>query len=248
MKDAPLDQRPHWDALAHLDPDAAVIDPRDRRGDKNAYLAAIRNETIAQSLAARGVRTALDLGCGTGSLGRTLLGLGARVVGLDIARGLLARVAERGLGDAYLPVLYDGWRFPIRDASLDAVTTYVVMTHIVEDRQLIQVLGECARVLAPGGVLIAIEQVRRKVRDQPSAFKRFRTLASYEQLFAEAGLRPRRAEILRYGHTPWIYLIRFGWIPKRLHGRLARLERWWGSRIGVPPWDYCDVLFEAVKP
>lgn len=248
MKDSLGDQRQHWNRLAHLDPDAAVIDPHDRRGDKNAYLAAIRNETIAQSLAARGVRTVLDLGCGTGSLGRTLLGLGARVVGLDIAQSLLARVAERGFGDAYLPVLYDGRHFPIGDASVDAIATYGVLIHIAEDSHLLKVLSECARVLAPGGVLIAIEQVRRKIRDQPSAFKRFRTLESYRELIAEAGLRIRRTEILRYGHAPWLYLIRFGWVPRRLHGRLARLERWLGSRIGVLPWDYCDALFEAVKP
>lgn len=248
MKGPLRDQRQYWDALARLDPDAAVIDPWDRRGEKNAYLAGIRNASIAEALSGLGPRIVLDLGCGTGSLGRTLVGLGSRVLGLDIAAGLLARVAGRGLGDGYLPVLYDGWRFPVRDQSVDAITTYVVMTHIVDDAHLAAVLAECARVLAPGGMLVAIEQVRRRARHAPAAFKQFRTLQSYRHLFADAGLQPRRARIIRYGHAPWIYPIRAGWIPRRLHPRLARLERWLGSRIGVPSWDYCDALFEASKP
>ncbi len=248
MSDPLADQRQYWNELARLDRDAAVIDPADRRGVKNAYLAGIRNDAVAQSLRARQPRIVLDLGCGTGSLGGTLLRLGCHAIGLDIAPGLLARVAERGLGDRYLPVLYDGWRFPLRDGSVDAVVTYVVLTHVVDDRHLARLLAECHRVLASGGTMVAIEQVRTRARSAPAAHKRFRTLADYRQHFSLAGLRPGLAEIVRYGHAPWIYPIRFGWVPQRLFPAFARLERWLGRRLAVLPWDYCDVRFEVSKP
>ena len=112
------EQADHWDRLSVHPPDASVIDPGDRSGRKNRYIASVRDESILESL--NGIRAdsvVLDFGCGTGSLTRALVASGRHVLGVDISAGLLQRTPERALGDSALFVRYDGTRLPVADAS-----------------------------------------------------------------------------------------------------------------------------------
>jgi SAM-dependent methyltransferase len=90
----------------------------------------------------------LDAGCGTGL---NLLGLSrlGRAVGIDLAAEAIAFCRERGVRAARASLL--GLPFP--DATFDAVTSFDVIYHawVVDDRAAV---GEMARVLAPGGVLL----------------------------------------------------------------------------------------------
>jgi SAM-dependent methyltransferase len=236
-------QSGYWDELAPSGLDAAVIDPNDRRGHKNGYLAAMRNDAILGALADAPVGPILDFGCGTGSLTEALVRAGRPVLGIDISRGLLRRSRERRLGDTAVCALYDGHRIPCVDQAVAAVTTYVVMTHIVDNEDLARCLVDCRRVLRPGGLLIAIEQVRATPRDDPRAWKRQRTIAEYMALFRAAGFEPPAVRLLRHGRSPWVQLIRAGVWPKAGWRGAWRLERQWSSLLGPVEWDYCDALF-----
>ena len=132
------DQSRYWDQLACLPPDASVIDPKDRRGFKNAYLALVRNRNILHALGKQ-VRSGdfvLDLGCGTGSLTEAIRNAGFFTLGIDISRGLLDRTSERNFASPTGFVQYDGERFPLKSESFSAVTTYVVLNHILDPVQL----------------------------------------------------------------------------------------------------------------
>jgi SAM-dependent methyltransferase len=89
----------------------------------------------------------LDLGCGTGSSVDAFRACDPSVdwTGLDIADSREAR--ERTRTDARF-VAFDGDRIPFPDGSFDLVYCKQVLEHVHRPAPL---LGEVARVLAPGG-------------------------------------------------------------------------------------------------
>ena len=95
----------------------------------------------------------LDLGCGSGELARHLAAVGYRVTGCDIAPLMLHQAAAADQGQAVRWIkLEPTWRtLPFAGSSLDAVVAASVLEY-VQDPEV--VLGECARVLRPGGVLL----------------------------------------------------------------------------------------------
>jgi SAM-dependent methyltransferase len=100
----------------------------------------------------------LDLGTGTGAVAERAapaVGPGGEVVGLDISREMLAlaerRAAERGLGNVrFLEGRAEA--IPAPDASFDSVLASLSLMYVV-DREA--AAGEIARVLRPGGRLVA---------------------------------------------------------------------------------------------
>jgi SAM-dependent methyltransferase len=90
----------------------------------------------------------LDGGCGTGFNLLALSRLG-RATGIDLAPEALAFCRERGVRVVRASLL--GLPFP--DAAFDAVTSFDVIYHawVTDDRAAV---GEMARVLAPGGVIL----------------------------------------------------------------------------------------------
>ena len=106
----------------------------------------------------------LDIGCGTGELARELAAGGFMVTGADISPEMLnrARTADRQ-GQVSWVRLDPRWRtLPFAPRTFDAVVAASVMEY-VEAPDV--VLGECSRLLAPGGaVLLTVPDVRHPVR------------------------------------------------------------------------------------
>ncbi|MET9672111.1 class I SAM-dependent methyltransferase [Streptomyces sp. NPDC006482] len=96
-----------------------------------------------------GARTLLDVACGTGIVTERLSRTGLRVYGADAAHAMLRTAAGRLPGRT---VRADARRLPLPDASLDAVSA-VWLLHLVSFAP--EIVAEAARVLRPGGVLIA---------------------------------------------------------------------------------------------
>lgn len=98
----------------------------------------------------------LDLGCGTGPLLPMLEAAGARPIGLDYSPRSLA-VARAELTAAWL-VRGDARTLPFPDACFDRVAALGVLGYLapgdLSTGDLARGLGECARVLRPGGMLL----------------------------------------------------------------------------------------------
>jgi SAM-dependent methyltransferase len=91
----------------------------------------------------------MDLGCGAGDSVELFRALNSEMhwVGVDVEES--PEVAERTRADAEF-VTFDGEHLPFEDASFDLVYCKQVLEHVERPHQL---LGEVARVLAPGAWL-----------------------------------------------------------------------------------------------
>lgn len=240
-------QKAYWDSLATLDPDASIIDPRDKRGYKNAYLAQMRDSTLREAL---GVRvspgaTLLDYGCGTGSATIALTRLGYSVVGADLSTSLLSHARHRCGDQRALFVAVDGRSVPLRDHSMDAAIAYSVFCYVTDEAEATALLAGIRKTLIPGSPLLIIEQARRHRTVCEQGLKVQRTTDQWRGLLAGAGFKRIGQAILRHGRFPTTPLIRHGLVPRGAWSALMRAERAIPRITGVWPWDYADVLFSA---
>ena len=240
-------QRDYWNGLSSLSPEASVFDPHDLLGEKNAYIASIRDATLHGALTPVIERggIVLDFGCGTGSASLGLLRLGCRVVGLDIARALLEQARARCDAERSVFVAIDGQSLPVADAVLDAAVTYVVLSYVVDDDAVLTLLSSIRAALKPGGRLVAIEQCRRARTIVEDGLKVHRSIEDWRTLFTSAGFRDVASVTVRSGRFPAIPLIRQGWIPRRLWPAIRAAERRIGRLLPVLPGDYAEVAIKG---
>ncbi|MFJ8629811.1 class I SAM-dependent methyltransferase [Streptomyces sp. NPDC093568] len=100
-----------------------------------------------------GTRRLLDVACGTGIVTRRLAAgrPGLSVTGVDLAPAMARQAAARMPGTV---VLADCRRLPFRAGRFDAVTS-VWLLHLAPTAEDVRtIVGECARVLRPGGVYV----------------------------------------------------------------------------------------------
>lgn len=92
-------------------------------------------------------KAVFEVGAGSGTTLATLAGLGAKVSGLEPSAEAREYAHSKGLA------LLEGdiTKIPLPDSSLDTVLALDVLEHVADDQRAI---GECARVLRPGGILI----------------------------------------------------------------------------------------------
>ncbi len=117
---------------------------------------------------------ALDMGCGTGGILQGFSLLGGRWVGMDRSELALAFCRKRGLPHL---LRASAEALPLRSDSTDLLLCLDVLYHrgVTNDRA---VLGECFRVLRPGGTAIitdsALEWLRGPHDEAVHARKRYR--------------------------------------------------------------------------
>ncbi len=115
---------------------------------------------LLQSLGLGHLRTALDLGCGTGEIaGRVARAWPhLEILGLDLYDGHLAVARDHHPSDRYPNLAFqqgDAYETCLPDGSFDAVLVRHVL-HALPDRA--GVLAEARRVLVPGGLLYVLAE------------------------------------------------------------------------------------------
>jgi SAM-dependent methyltransferase len=107
-------------------------------------------EVAFQAIAAAHPRRLLEVGSGPGELSaRIMAELGAEVIALDVSERMVALARGRGV-DARVG---DVQELPFADASFDTAVAAWMLYHVPD---LDRGLAEVARVLTPGGRLVAV--------------------------------------------------------------------------------------------
>jgi predicted TPR repeat methyltransferase len=113
---------------------------------------------VAETVVTRrpGAGSALDVGCGTGMVGRALRdrGFAGRLVGLDISKASL-EIAEQGGAYDSLEQADLQQRLAVEDGAVDVVVCVGVMTYLPDVEA---VWRELARVARPGGLVVVTQR------------------------------------------------------------------------------------------
>ena len=112
---------------------------------------------------ARG-REVLEVGCGTGLILERVAQFASRARGIDLSGGMLARAAGRGLEVAQASAT----ALPLADGSVDVAYSFKVLAHVPD---VAGAMREMARVVRPGGVVIAEFYNARSLRRLVKAVK-----------------------------------------------------------------------------
>jgi ubiquinone/menaquinone biosynthesis C-methylase UbiE len=100
-------------------------------------------------------KAVLDLACGTGEISRMLLGMGARVTGVDFAEPMLERARRKHADQTFTGRLGDVEHLHMEpDAAYDAVVTRHLVWTLVHPHVA---FAEWRRVLKPGGRLLVVD-------------------------------------------------------------------------------------------
>jgi SAM-dependent methyltransferase len=187
-------------------------------------------------------RDVLDVGCGAGVEVVRFARGGARVVGIDLAEraAALTRENARQQDVAASVAVADGEALPFRDGSMDFVYAHGVAQYTGSDRRLI---GECQRVLRPGGlamfqvyhrrswlhVLSKVMKVPLEHEDAP-VLKRY-TIAEFREMltgFASVEVVTERFPVKSRLHKGWkgtlyntLFVGTFNALPRAVTGRLG---------------------------
>jgi SAM-dependent methyltransferase len=142
-------------------------------------------EALWQTLVEWSPRRVLEVGGGPGELSERMQNeLGAQVSFLDISPRMVELARERGVGDAQVG---DVQSLPFEDGTFDTVVAAWMLYHVPDiDRGL----AEIARVLRPGGALIA-------VTNSVLHLSEFRELIAYPDSHRETFNRENGEEFLR---------------------------------------------------
>ena len=140
-------QQEHWATTFDANPDMFGTDPSD------PGLAA------AETFAAAGLGSVLELGAGQGRDTLYLARQGLHVTALDYAPGtvqtLTAKAEAAGLADKASVAAHDIREpLPLPDASIDASYSHMLFCMALTTSELERLVGELRRVLRPGGLVV----------------------------------------------------------------------------------------------
>ena len=105
--------------------------------------------------------TVVEVGAGTGNFLSLFEGIAGRLIALDLTRPMLEQARQRH--PSLLPIVGDGNRLPLKDRSVDLVTSAQALHHVFEPVPFVK---EMRRVCADGGRVLIVDQAATESYEQ----------------------------------------------------------------------------------
>lgn len=192
----------HWDerGLAAGESEADAVCYPGAPAFLNGYANWSQRRAVSALLARVGElggKSALDVGCGTGRWTELLAARGADAVGVDRSETMLAEARRRRPGLDFRRMGATELAFP--DDSFDLATVVTVVQHLQAADQALAA-AEIARVVKPGGYVLAVDRVGRSSDFSAGHGTHPRTRDSWRALWRTAGadLVVRRGQEFSY--------------------------------------------------
>ena len=149
------------------------------------------------------IAQAYDVGCGFGRLTPVLSELAPKVIGFEREAALLA-TARRLLPSLEFVQVATLESLPVPDASAEFAMTFTVLQHM-PDAEAAAVIREIARVVAPGGHVLAVEETDPSLEAGDTAhaeagYTRGRPWSWYEARFAPLKLIRMGPRVIEPGY------------------------------------------------
>ena len=207
------------------------------------WLEARERAIVGRRLALAGGEV-LSVGCGWNPGRHLFEAPGFRLVGVDADPAKVAGVIETGRADE--AHVGQAGALALPDASFDVVLYRLVLHHIAYQGPLAPCFGEAARLLRPGGALIAIEPgLWHPVGLALAGANRAGLAVAIHGTPDDVPLSPRRlvGEARAAGLDPELHALTYGWrrLPRALQRVLEPLDRL-GSRRWAAPFGHTLVL------
>ena len=197
----PLERRVEprtWGEQADPTGPRELCEGSDHWGPRHSYRESLMLRALVRRLKGKRV---LNAGCGTGSLTLRLLEKGLDVTSMDASEPSISRLTgevAKSYPAEHPPILLgDICEMPFAAAEFDGVVCGEVLEHLDEDHAAV---GEIARVLRPGGVLVATVPAnpwRYDWADHWAGHRRRYTPEGFRELMTSAGLE--RVEVSGWG-------------------------------------------------
>jgi SAM-dependent methyltransferase len=210
-----------------------------------------RGNMLAGSIAPHVTGTrVVELGVGTGVIAKGLRQHGVEATGMDLSAAMLESAIGR-LGPRVAQADVD--RLPLADASIDTVL-FVWVLQLVADPLV--TLGEAARVLRPGGRVVALPSTAEYDPDDEMApiIARLGPLRTHRLPASEiAGARLPHLELVHEGFTAWDGFSQAPSeeadnIEQRLYSSLFDVDDASWQRVVVPVIDALRALPDPERP
>jgi SAM-dependent methyltransferase len=230
----------HWSRL-HERADLTSVGQSGLPAELNAYLyRALERRVrwfVRQHRLLAGVRTAFDVGAGTGYWVRVWHDLGVdRVDGCDLVPAAVERL-QAGFGsrgDRFTAADIGAEGRSLSDDTYPFVSVMNVLLHLIDDRAFERGLRRIASLVGPGGHLLLVEPILLDAAyarpPSPSQTSRARTLDAYQTPLIDAGLEMIDLRgAVAMANNP----IEAG--SKAAHDRYLRWWRWVAKRSKASP-------------
>ncbi len=143
----------------------------------------------------------LDVGCGNGAQTILLAPLVKKIIGCDIIS--LSHSEQGDSSESFTFLRCDAGYIPLRSGSVSTATSFEVLEHVPDDRQ---VISEVARVLIRGGYFLF-------------------SVPNKWWIFESHG-----AHLSGFNWIPWNRVPFVGWLPRPIHERIAKARIYTMSR------------------
>lgn len=206
-----------WIDRSRMGPLRGVIDAADDGGRRNAYMHALHVKVLERELriTTGRIRRALDFGCGTGRMLRTLHAHGDLVYGVDREPAMVEAATRYASAFAARIECWRADEMPFPAQFFDFVLSSSVLC-VTPARLFEPSLCEIARVARPKATLLLLEQI---------APARGLTLRRYFFALQEAGFEALSAYPIRAASSRFTkFAANHAWLPRWSFGVVARLE------------------------